>query len=89
MILVLSTVFIQLHKLLNEVMNLNSLSVWPLWTEKASECVSSLAVMDLLRNSNIDSGYFHLIGDIYKEATAKLKLYIMSDAFSISKGKTR
>ena len=48
--------------------------------------VSSLTVINALSNSNINSGYIHLIGNFYKEATDKLKLHKMSDAFSIRKG---
>ena len=54
--------------------------------EKAFESISSLAVMDVLRNSNIDSACIHLTENIYKEVTAKLKLHKMCDTFSIRKG---
>ena len=54
--------------------------------EKAFDSVSSLAVIEALRQSNIDSGYIQLIGNIYKEATAKLKLHKTSNAFKIRKG---
>ena len=47
--------------------------------EKAFDCVSLLTAMNALRNSNIDSGYIHLIGNIYEEATAKVKLPKTSD----------
>lgn len=54
--------------------------------EKAFDSVSAAAVIDALKNSNIDSGYIHLIENIYKEATAKVKLHKVSNAFKISKG---
>ena len=45
--------------------------------------------MDKLRNFNIDSGYIRLIGSIYKEETAKLKLHKTSDIFRIRKAKDK
>ena len=54
--------------------------------EELFDSISSLAVIVALRNSNIDSKYTHLIRNIYKEATAKLKWHKMSDAFSNRKG---
>ena len=42
--------------------------------------------MKTLKNSKIDSGYIHFIGNVCKEATSKLKLHKTSDAFSIRKG---
>ena len=54
--------------------------------EKAFDSVLSPAVIVALWNSITDSGYIHLIGNIYKESTAKFKLHKTSDAFSIRKG---
>ena len=48
--------------------------------------MSSLAVTDALKNFNINSGYIHLIGNIYKEATAKLKQHKTTNEFNITKG---
>ena len=42
--------------------------------------------MDALRSSNISSRCIHLIGNIFKEATIKLKLLKTSDALNIKKG---
>ena len=56
--------------------------------ERTFDSVSSLAVINVLSNSNIDSHYIHLIRNIYKEKKAKSKLHKTSDTvsvFSISK----